>query len=51
MHLVKVLAGVAHQNLQTSYAGLQKSLHQEWSIVQHVTLHIVGAFHPVEEAL
>ena len=48
---VSVLAGVAHKHLQSAYAGLQKSLQQEWSFVQRVTLGVGGAFGPVEEAL
>ena len=30
---VATLAGVAHWHLQTAYAGLQKSLQQEWVFV------------------
>ena len=31
--------------------GLQKSLHQEWSFVQHITPDIGTTFHPVEDKL
>ena len=34
---VSVLAGVTHKHLQSAYAGLQKSLQQEWAFVQRVT--------------
>ena len=36
---------------QTVYAGLQKSLQQEWAFVEHVTLGIGPEFHPVEDEL
>ena len=49
--LVNVLAGVAHKHPQYSYAGLQKSLQQEWDFVQRVTPGLGEAFVPVEEAL
>ena len=49
--LVKALAGVAHKQPQYAYAGLQKSLQQEWSFVQRVTPGAGEAFGPVEEAL
>ena len=32
----KILAGVALKHPQSAYAGLQKSLHQEWAFVQRV---------------
>ena len=35
----------------TDYAGLKKSLHQEWEFVQHVIPGIGDAFVPVDEAL
>ena len=34
---VSVLAEVAHKHPQSAYAGLQKSLQQEWAFVQRVT--------------
>ena len=43
--------GVAENHPQTAYAGLQKSLHQEWAFVQRVTPDIGTAFQPVEDAL
>ena len=36
---------------QTAYAGLQKSLQQDWSFVQRVTLDIGNAFQAVEDEL
>ena len=48
---VKTLAGVAHKHPQPAYTGLQKSLHQEWDIVQRVTLGVGDAFGPVEVEL
>ena len=34
---VKLLAGVTYKHPQSAYAGLQKSLQQEWDFVQRVT--------------
>ena len=34
---VKMFTGVAHKHPQSVYAGLQKSLQQEWAFVQWVT--------------
>ena len=48
---VKLLSGVAHKHPQSDYAGLQKSLQQEWAFVQRVTPGVGEAFGPVEEAL
>ena len=48
---VKLLAGVAHKHLQSAYAGLRKSLQQEWPFVQRVTPGVGDAFGPFEEAL
>ena len=45
------LSGVTFKHPQSSYAGLQKSLQQEWVFVQRVTLDIRDAFGPVEQAL
>ena len=36
---------------QYAYAGMQKSLHQEWEFVQQVTPVIGDVFGPVEKAL
>ena len=46
---VRTLAGVAHNHPQSAYAGLQKSLQQEWAFVQPVTPGIGDACGPVEE--
>ena len=35
---VRTISGVAHKHPQSAYAGLQKSLHHDWSFVQRVTL-------------
>ena len=48
---VETLAGVSCKHLQSTYAGLQKSLQQEWAFVQRVTPGIVDASVPVEKAL
>ena len=45
------MAGVAHKQPQYAYAGLQKSLQQEWKLVQRVTRGIGDAFGPVEEEI
>ena len=37
MESVDILAGVARKHPQSAYAGLQKSLQQEWAFVQQVT--------------
>ena len=37
---VKNLSGVAHKYPQSAYAGLQKSLKQEWAFVKRVTYNI-----------
>ena len=49
--LVRTLLGVDRKHLKTSYAGLEKSLQQEWAFVQQVTPNIGGAFSPVDYAL
>ena len=46
---VCTLAGVARKHLQSAYAGLQKSLQQEWTFVQRLTPGIGDVFGPVEE--
>ena len=48
---VRILAGVANKHPQSAYAGLQKSLQQEWAFVQRVTPGIGDAFGPVEEEI
>ena len=42
---------MARKNPQSAYAGLQKSLQQEWAFVQRVTLGFGDAFGPVEEEI
>ena len=49
--LVKNLAGVARKHPQSAYAGLKKSLQQEWAFVQRVTPGIGEEFGPVEEEI
>ena len=44
-------AKVTSKHLKSAYAGLQKSLQQEWVFVQRVTPGIGDAFIPVEQAL
>ena len=46
---VRTLAGVARKHPQSAYAGLKKSLQQEWAFVQRVTPGISNALGPVEE--
>ena len=48
---VRILEGVALKHPKSAYAGLQKSLQQEWVFVQRVTPGVGAAFGPVEEAL
>ena len=48
---VYTLARVARKHLQSAYAGLQKSIQQEWAFVQRVTLGIGDTFGPVEEEI
>ena len=48
---VSVLEGVAHKHPQSDYAGLQKSLQQEWDFVQRVTPGVGAEYGPVKEAL
>ena len=45
------MAGVARKHPQYAYAGLQKSLQQEWALVQRVTPGIGDALGPVEEEI
>ena len=44
---VEILAGVSCNHLQSSFAGLQNSLHKEWAFMQRVTLGIGDTFGPV----
>ena len=48
---MRTLSGVARKHPQSVYAGLQKSLQQEWAFVQQVTPGISDAFGPVEEEI
>ena len=48
---VETLAGFSHKHPQSAYAGLQKSLQQEWASMQRVTPFLGNAFVPVEKAL
>ena len=43
--------GVAGRHPQTAYEGLQKSLHQEWNFMQHVTPGIGTVFQIVEDQM
>ena len=45
---VRTLEGVACKHPQSAYAGLHKSLQQEWAFVQRVTPGIGDAFGPLE---
>ena len=42
---------MARNHPQSAYAGLQKSLQQDWAFVQRVTPGISNAFGPVEEEI
>ena len=46
-----MVSGVARNHLQSAYAGLKKSLQQEWAFVKQVIPNIGDAFGPVEQAL
>ena len=48
---METLSGFSCNNPQSAYAGLQKSLHQEWEFVQRVTPGIGDAFGLVEKTL
>ena len=48
---IATLAGVSLKHPQSAYAGLQKSLQQDWALVQRVTPGVGVAFAPVKEAL
>ena len=47
--LVAIIARVAGQHPQTAYAGLHKSLQQEWDFVQGVTPTMGLSLHPMED--
>ena len=49
--LVAVMSRVAVNHPKTAYTGLHKSLHQEWSFVQHVTPDIGMLLQTIEDAL
>ena len=51
MESVAILSGVSRKHPQYAYAGLQKSLQQEWDFVQRVTSGVGDSFGPVEEAI
>ena len=48
---VNILSGVAQKHPQSAYAGLQKSLQQEWDFLLSVTTGVGDSFGRVEEAL
>ena len=48
---VKTLSGVARKQPHSAYAGLKKSLSQDWASVQRFILNIGDDFGPVEQAL
>ena len=48
---VKTLSGVTRKHPQSTYAGLQKSLQQEWTFLQWVTPGIGDDFGLVAQAL
>ena len=48
---VAILDGVTCRHPQTAYAGLQKSLYQEWAFMQRVTPYIGMAVQMVEDVL
>ena len=48
---METLAGVSRKHPQSAYAGLQKSLQQEWAFVHRVTPGIGDAFGPAEKAM
>ena len=49
--MVKTLVWVSRKHPQSAYAGLQKSLQQEWAFVHWVTPKVGDAFGPVEQVL
>ena len=48
---VEIFAGVTQKHPQSDYAGLHKSLQQEWAFVQRVTPGVSNVFGPVKTAL
>ena len=48
---METLAGFFRKHPQSTYAGLQESLQQEWTFVKRITPSIGGAFGPVDKAL
>ena len=48
---VETLAGVSCKHPKSVYSRLQKSIQQEWALLQQVTHGIGDAFGPVEKAL
>ena len=48
---VSILAGIARNTPKSAYAGLQKSLQQQWAFVQRVTPGVGNSFVPVETDL
>ncbi len=48
---IKELAMVAERYPQAAYAGLQKSLQQEWQFLQHVTEGLGNQFQDIKQAL
>ena len=48
---VEILTEVSRKQPHSAYAGLQKSLQQEWEFLQQVTPGIGNAFGPVEKSL
>ena len=49
--MVSIIDGVLCNHQKTAYAGLQKSLQQEWDFVQHVTPDIGTSLHTMEDSL
>ena len=48
---MEILTEVSRKHPQSAYAGLQKSLQQEWAFVQQVTPGVGDYFVPVETTL
>ena len=48
---VEIIAWIYQKQPQSAYAGLQKSLQQEWAFMHRATPGVRGAFGPVETAL
>jgi hypothetical protein len=45
------MAKVAGRHPQTAYAGMQRSLQQEWEFIQRVTDGLSNEFDAIEQAL